>query len=498
MSTDFGSQPFFLRNILGALPVPIIVSDADATVRFLNGSAEKLLQCTQEVVSRPISAVLTLVNSLSGLSVTELIEHVVHGGSASATAWQADLVTNAGQQVPIQLIASRVTLGESDLAGVTLTLRDRTNEQNTEHELQRLLEATDSEREWFSLVLNSIADEVYFTDTSKRYTYANPAAIREFGHESVQGIAVAKVIEKMVVLRADGSPRPIAEAPPLRALGGEVIRDEEQIVHTPLTGQFRHRRVSAAPVRDRHGRIIGSVSVVRDVTERRRAEAVLQEAARRKDLFLATLSRVLQEALAPTRAAAHLLDAPSIDAEDLKRCRAIISRQVADLSSLLEQLPDVSRPATGAINPAMAPLEESVDAIPDKSASSRTVLIVDPNADAAETLALFLRLSGHTVHVARGGEQALELASRVQPQFALLDIDMPDMSGYELAARIRGEPWGGRMTLFAATDRGLKTDLSEARTTAFYRHFTKPVDPEQLNLVLTALPAHRAAAARLS
>lgn len=349
MSTELESSPqlALLRAILCDLPVPVVVSDPEATVLFLNGSAERLLHCTQEAVGRPISSILRLINCQPGLSIGALIEQVLRGGLASATAGKADLVTRTGGQTPVELVASPLRLGGHDIGAVTLTIRDRTEQQHTERQVQRLLETAESEREWFSLVLNSIADEVYFTDTDKRYTYANPAAMREFGHASVRGIDVAKVIENMVVLRADGSPRPIVEAPPLRALGGEVIRDEEQIVHTPRTGEFRHRRVSAAPVRDRHGRIIGSVSVVRDVTERMRAEAELREAARRKDEFLATLWCELRDPLASIRTAAELLDTPAISGEDLQRCRVIIARQVAQLATLLERLQDGSAAVPG-------------------------------------------------------------------------------------------------------------------------------------------------------
>ena len=94
-------------------------------------------------------------------------------------------------------------------------------------------------REWLTAVLNSMTDEVYFADTQGRYTYANPAALREFGHETLSGALVTEVIGKLEVLRADGSPRPVSDAPPLRALRGEVVRDEEQIVRTPRTGEFR-------------------------------------------------------------------------------------------------------------------------------------------------------------------------------------------------------------------------------------------------------------------
>ena len=60
------------------------------------------------------------------------------------------------------------------------------------------------------------------------------------------------------MLRPDGSPRPVEEAPPLRALAGEVVRDQEEIIRTPATGELRDRQVSAAPVKDATGTIIGA------------------------------------------------------------------------------------------------------------------------------------------------------------------------------------------------------------------------------------------------
>jgi len=136
------------------------------------------------------------------------------------------------------------------------------------------------EKEWLAAVLDSISDEVYFTDTDGRYTYANPAAMDEFGHESIRGVGVAEVANRLEVLRPDGSPRAVEEAPPLRALSGEVIRNEEQIVRNPRTGELRHRQVSSAPVRDPRGAIIGAVSVARDVTDNRRREERLRQVER--------------------------------------------------------------------------------------------------------------------------------------------------------------------------------------------------------------------------
>jgi PAS domain S-box-containing protein len=173
-----------------------------------------------------------------------------------------------------RLEAERSNALASDLvvsSGVDITARI-----HAEREIKRSLDVDRAQKEWLGAVLDSMNEEVYFTDVHRRYTYANPAAIREFGHETVAGVSVEKIISSLEVLRPDGTPRPMAEAPPLRALGGEVIRGEEQIVRIPRTGELRHRQVSSAPVRDGQGTIIGAVSVVRDVTEQRRADAALR------------------------------------------------------------------------------------------------------------------------------------------------------------------------------------------------------------------------------
>ncbi|HTU67617.1 MAG TPA: ATP-binding protein [Steroidobacteraceae bacterium] len=167
-------------------------------------------------------------------------------------------------------------------------------DKNSTHHFNTREEKYRAESEWLAAVLNSMTEEVYFTDRAQRYTYANPAAMREFGHEAVAGLRVEDVVSDLEVLRADGTRRPVEESPPLRALSGEVIKEEEQIVRTPRTGELRHRQVNAAPVRNAAGDIIGSVSVVRDITERKRIEAAqsadLHDMALLRDLAARTIA----------------------------------------------------------------------------------------------------------------------------------------------------------------------------------------------------------------
>jgi PAS domain S-box-containing protein len=129
------------------------------------------------------------------------------------------------------------------------------------------------------------------------------------------------------------------------------------------------------------------------------------------------------------------------------------------------------------------------------AARSVTIMVVDDNVDAAQSLALILELSGYRVCLAHSGRQALSVGTREQPQVAILDIGMPDMSGYEAARRIRREAWGQRIVLFAVTGWGQQDDKNLAAAAGFDRHFTKPVDFSQLEATLTEFLGAQAAVA---
>jgi DNA-binding response OmpR family regulator len=105
----------------------------------------------------------------------------------------------------------------------------------------------------------------------------------------------------------------------------------------------------------------------------------------------------------------------------------------------------------------------------------RRVLVVDDNADAADSLAMLLQVRGDEVRVAYDGEEALMAESEFQPQVVLLDIGMPKLSGYEVARRIR-DARGSGVLIIAITGWGQDEDRQRAREAGFDHHFTKPVD----------------------
>ncbi|HUF92877.1 MAG TPA: ATP-binding protein, partial [Candidatus Limnocylindria bacterium] len=116
--------------------------------------------------------------------------------------------------------------------------------------------------------------------------------------------------------------------------------------------------------------------------------------------------------------------------------------------------------------------------------SGRRVLIVEDNADARESLCLFLQLVGHEVATAEDGPRALATLQTFQPDVAVIDVGLPGMDGYAVAHAIRQRPDGTRMCLIALTGYGQAEDQRRALDAGFDIHLTKPIDPEKIQHLL--------------
>lgn len=114
------------------------------------------------------------------------------------------------------------------------------------------------------------------------------------------------------------------------------------------------------------------------------------------------------------------------------------------------------------------------------------VLIVEDNRDTARTLQLVLRRYGHDVEVAHTGRAGVTAARAWQPDVLLCDLGLPEMDGFEVAAALRQDPITAGVRLIAITGYGRPEDRQRSREVGFELHMTKPVDPRDLQLLLTA------------
>ena len=113
------------------------------------------------------------------------------------------------------------------------------------------------------------------------------------------------------------------------------------------------------------------------------------------------------------------------------------------------------------------------------------LIVADDNADALQSLAMLLEMEGHAVRVASDGMAALALAQERMPDVMLLDIGMPLLNGYEVAARVRRLEGGDSIMLIALTGWGQPADRARASEAGFDHHLTKPIEYDELAALLT-------------
>lgn len=227
----------------------------------------------------------------------------------------------------------------------------------TRHSQLRAVEAAkraESERFKLDAVLEAAPVGISVADANGRLLLVNQECKRIWGHE----LKLSRSVDEYGEWKgwwADGSPRhgqrvEAHEWPMARALAEQ--REFSNIVEVESfdsPGVRRTTFISSAPVRRQGDVFDGAVVVVMDITDRIKAERALKEADRRKDEFLAMLAHELRNPLAPISAAADLLRIGQPDTTRIQTASAIISRQVAHMASLINDLLDASRVTRGLV-----------------------------------------------------------------------------------------------------------------------------------------------------
>lgn len=128
------------------------------------------------------------------------------------------------------------------------------------------------------------------------------------------------------------------------------------------------------------------------------------------------------------------------------------------------------------------------DAMEGRAPVARRVLVIEDNADAAESLRDVLELGSHKVEVASSGPAGIEKASSFAPDIVLCDIGLPGMDGYAVARALRANPRLRTTFLVALTGYALPEDIARAHEAGFDEHLAKPPDLRKIDQLLAALP----------
>jgi len=188
---------------------------------------------------------------------------------------------------------------------------------------------------------------------------------------------------------------------------------------------------------------------------------------RKFDKAVHQLVHDLRNCIAPMRNALTLLERPDVDSATITYARDLLQKQLVALEKLSE---------------AMMPNADAGAA----RANGRSILIADDNREWVDSLAMVLQSEGYTVFTAYGGREAIESAENLRPDVVILDIEMPEMSGYEVARQLRRRFADRTPVLIALTVWSGDADRRLAKRAGFDHHVAKPMRFAELNGILTA------------
>lgn len=508
-----------LATTLRSIGDAVISTDAVGTVRFMNPVAEHLTGWTdQEARGRPLDEVFRIVNEQTGATLESPVAKVLRDRRVIGPADRTMLIgRNVGERA-IEDSGAPIYGNDGDLAGVVLVFRDATMQRAAQRALiasEATLREADHRKDVFLATLShELRNPLAPIRNAARLLEApalTPEALRRC--RSI----ISRQIRHMASLLDDlldvsritrGALNLKKEIVGVKALFEAAVESARPAIdakrHILTVGWPSERlRINADPVRltqvvtnlltnaakytDPEGRITLGCRV--DMTT-----VIIYVRDTGMGLAPHMLTQVFEMFSQVNPGNGRTEGGLGIGLALVKGLVDLHGGSVEACSEGLErgsefvvQLPDcLIEPAAAPPTAAQNPAGDAVD-VAQRQPSSLRVLIADDNRDSAESLGMLLQLSGHEVHMAHDGLAALTLAAQTRPDAALLDIGMPGMDGYEVAARIRGEMWGSRMTLIAITGWGQEDNKRRARTAGFDHHLTKPMDTAVLEAMLAAV-----------
>ncbi len=498
-----------LRVTLESIGDAILVTDAHGRVTLLNPVAERLTGWPkEEAVGQPLEKVFHIINEVTGRVADNPVVRVLREGVVVGLANHTVLIAKDGTSRPIDDSAAPIRNGQGHLSGVVLVFRDVTERRRAEDQLQRKnqeLAAAARQKDEFLAML---------------------------AHELRNPLAPLRAALEIVKLRGD-SPQAVGQMREMmeRQLVHLVRLVDDLLDVSRITrGQIelRRERVSLSAVVqnavEASGPFIEAGEHRLTITMPHEALDVAGDPTR----LAQAISNLLNNAAKYTPPGGHIwLTVEQQDSEAAIRVKDTgIGIPTEMLSQVFEMFVQVDRSADrsqgglgigltlvkrlvemhdGTVEarsdgpgrgseftirlPLVAVHKRRVEGgiPPGPYGPPRRILVVDDNVDAAESLAMMLRLSGHEVRTAHDGPSAIEQAATFFPDVVLLDLGMPGMNGYEAGRRVRELRGLEKVVLVALTGWGQEEDRQRSAAAGFHAHLVKPVDPGALQELLASL-----------
>jgi len=492
------------RTTLTSIGDAVMVTDAQGRVTLLNPAAQALTRWDADAIGRPIDEVFRIVNEATRNTVENPVTKVLREGAIVGLANHTVLIGRDGTEVPIDDSGAPIRDGRGRVVGVVLVFRDITARRAAEQELRE----NDRRKDEFLAMLAHELRNPLAPIRNAAHTLALLGTPDDRIHwvsgviERQVGLMTRLVDDLLDVSRITSGKITLKREPVSIAA---VIAQAVEAARPPAESRKETLEVDAAPdvgwVDGDQARLVQSVGNLLDNAIKYTEEGGhIRLTARADDREVVIAVRDSGVGIAADLLP-HVFDLFAQADRSLERRQGglgiglTLVRRLVDMhggrveaasegpgrgSEFTIRLP---RLAVDAAEPGAEPALEAPEGPPGPA---RRVLVVDDQPDSTDSLALFLRLRGHEVYTASDGPGALEEFARCQPEVVFLDLGLPGMSGYDVARRLRAMPEAREVRLVAVTGYGTEADRERTRAAGFDVHLAKPVDPLEVEELLTA------------
>jgi len=506
-SREIQEQRERLRVTLESIGDAVISTDAEGRIEFLNPAAQELVGWNNaEAAGRHLSEVFRVVNEQTRQAVENPALRALVEGVVVGLANHSVLISRDGSERPVDDSAAPIRDAQGHVIGSVLVFRDITERKKVEQALRD----TDRRKDEFLATLahelrNPLAPIRNSLQILKmpRVDAETVQQTRDLMERQVHHLVrlvddlldMSRVMRGKIELRrepvelATVVARSVEIAKPLIEVQShalEIVTPGESLLLNAdpvrLAQVVANLLTNAAKYTEANGRIW--------VTARRQGEAAVLSVRDTgigiaPDMLPHVFELFVQADHASTRAQCGLGIGLTLVKNLVEMHGGRVEAHSAGVGQGSEFVVHL---------PLVVPLHEQVgegDARqppPARPSSGLRVVVADDSHDAANSLAMLLRLKGHDVQVAHDGQAALEIARDFRPDVVFLDIGMPRLDGYEVARRLRQSPGLEHVVLAALTGWGQPEDRRRTAEAGFNHHLVKPPDPHAIERILADVP----------